>query len=231
MNNNNMKILIVEDDKKLSAFLQKGLREEQFAVDVCRNGANALHFVEINDYDVIILDLMLPGKDGLAVCKELREKSITTPIIMLTAKDTVEDKISGLSEGADDYLTKPFSFAELLARIKALLRRKQDYKEKTLKIKDLELNPWKRTVFRGDKEISLTGKEYALLEYLMRHKGQIVSKSMIIEHVWDMNYEGLSNVVNVYINHLRKKIEIDSKEKLIRTIKGYGYKIDANKKN
>ncbi|MFW6132029.1 MAG: response regulator transcription factor [Candidatus Aminicenantaceae bacterium] len=231
MNNNNMKILIVEDDKKLSAFLQKGLREEQFAVDVCRNGANALHFVEINDYDVIILDLMLPGKDGLTVCKELREQSITTPIIMLTAKDTVEDKISGLSEGADDYLTKPFSFAELLARIKALLRRNQDYKEKTLKIKDLELNPWKRTVFRGDKEISLTGKEYALLEYLMRHKGQIVSKSMIIEHVWDMNYEGLSNVVNVYINHLRKKIEIDSKEKLIRTIKGYGYKIDANKKD
>lgn len=231
MNKKKMKILIVEDDKKLSTFLQKGLREEQFAVDVCRNGIDAVHWANINDYDVIILDIMLPGKGGLEVCRELREKSITTPIIMLTAKDTLEDKISGLTEGADDYLTKPFSFAELLARIKALLRRSQDYKEKTLRVSDLELNPWKRTVFRSGQEISLTGKEYALLEYLMRNKGRIVSKSMIIEHVWDMNYEGLSNVVNVYINHLRKKIDKDTQNKIIHTIRGYGYKIDEDKKD
>jgi two-component system copper resistance phosphate regulon response regulator CusR len=226
MNKKKMRLLVVEDDIKLAAFLKKGLEEEQFAVDVCRNGADALHFVEVNDYDVIILDIMLPGKDGLTICKEIREKSITLPIIMLTAKDTVEDKISGLSGGADDYLTKPFSFEELLARIKALLRRSQDYKEKTLKVKDLELNPWKRRVTKKGEEISLTGKEYALLEYLMRNKGRIVSQSMIIEHVWDMNYEGLSNVVNVYINHLRKKVDRDPKEKIIHTIRGYGYKIN-----
>jgi heavy metal response regulator len=231
MNKNKMKVLIVEDDKKLSTFLQKGLREEQFAVDVCRNGTDAVYWAQVNDYDVIILDIMLPGKDGIQICRELRENSITVPIIMLTAKDTVEDKISGLSEGADDYLTKPFSFAELLARIKALLRRSQDYKEKTLRVCDLELNPWDRTVSRKGQEITLTGKEYALLEYLMRNKGRVVSKSMIIEHVWDMNYEGLSNVVNVYINHLRKKIDKDFEKKLIHTIRGYGYKIDEDKKN
>jgi len=231
MNNNQMKTLIVEDDKKLSSFLKKGLREEQFAVDVCRNGTDAVHMVTVNNYDVIILDIMLPGKDGIEVCKELRKNSITTPVIMLTAKDTVEDKINGLSEGADDYLTKPFSFAELLARIKALLRRSQDYKEKTLRVSDLELNPWNRTVSRQGQEISLTGKEYALLEYLMRNKGRVVSQSMIIEHVWDMNYEGLSNVVNVYINHLRNKIDKDFKQKLIQTIRGYGYKIDEDKKD
>ncbi len=226
-----MRILIVEDDKKLSAFLQKGFREEQFAVDICRNGTEAVYYIEVNDYDLIILDIMLPGKDGIAVCKEIREKSITTPIIMLTAKDTLEDKINGLSEGADDYLTKPFSFEELLARIKALLRRSQDYKGKILKINNLELNPWKRTVLRRGKKISLTGKEYALLEYLMRNRGRMVSKSMIIEHVWDMNYDGLSNVVNVYINHLRKKIDKDFNKKLIHTIRGYGYKIDEDKKD
>jgi len=231
MNTNKMKLLIVEDDRKLSSFLEKGLKEEQFAVDVCRNGADAVYWAQVNDYDVIILDIMLPGKDGIEVCRELRKKSIATPIIMLTAKDTVEDKINGLSEGADDYLTKPFSFAELLARIKALLRRSQEYKENTLKVNDLELDPWNRKVLRGGKEISLTGKEYALLEYLMRNQGRIVSKSMIIEHVWDMNYEGLSNVVNVYINHLRKKVDKNFKNRLIQTVRGYGYKIDEDKKD
>jgi len=226
-----MRILVVEDDIKLSAFLKKGLEEEQFAVDVCRNGIDALHFMGVNDYDVVILDIMLPGKDGLTICKEIRERSINTPIIMLTAKDTVEDKISGLSEGADDYITKPFSFEELLARIKALIRRSQDYKVKVLKVKDLELDPWKRKVTKKGKEISLTGKEYALLEYLMRNKGRVVSQSMIIEHVWDMNYEGLSNVVNVYVNHLRKKTGRDSGDKIIHTVRGYGYRIDEDKKD
>lgn len=223
-----MRILIVEDDKKVGAFLQKGLREEQYAVDVCTNGIDALYYAQINTYDVIILDVMLPGKDGFTVCREMRQNSILTPIIMLTAKDSVEDKVIGLSEGADDYLTKPFSFEELLARIRALLRRSQDYKTKALKVGDLEMEPLRHLVTRSGKKINLTGKEYALLEYLMRNKGRVVTQSMIIEHVWDMNYEGISNVVNVYISHLRKKIDKNAKIKLIHTIRGYGYKIDEN---
>lgn len=223
-----MRILIVEDDKKVGAFLQKGLREEQYAVDVCTNGIDALYYAQINTYDVIILDVMLPGKDGFTVCREMRQNSILTPIIMLTAKDSVEDKVIGLSEGADDYLTKPFSFEELLARIRALLRRSQDYKTKALKVGDLEMEPLRHLVTRSGKKINLTGKEYALLEYLMRNKGRVVTQSMIIEHVWDMNYEGISNLVNVYISHLRKKIDKNAKIKLIHTIRGYGYKIDEN---
>lgn len=225
-----MRILIVEDDQKLGTFLQKGLKEENYAVDVCRNGNDALYYAQVYNYDVIVLDLMLPGKDGMSVCRELRENSILTPIIMLTAKDTLEDKISGLSKGADDYLTKPFSFAELLARIRALFRRNQDYKGDILKVGDLKMDLIQRKVTRGGKEISLSGKEYALLEYLMRNKGRIVTEWMILEHVWDMNYEGTSNVVNVYINHLRKKIDHGEKIKLIHTLRGYGYKIDENQK-
>lgn len=223
-----MRILIVEDDKKVGAFLQKGLREEHYAVDVCRNGEDAVYYAQINTYDVIILDIMLPGKDGFTVCRELRQSSILTPIVMLTAKDTIEDKVCGLSEGADDYLTKPFSFAELLARIHALLRRNQDYRTKILRAGDLELDPVRHLVTRSGKKINLTGKEYALLEYLIRNRGRIVTQSMIIEHVWDMNYDGTSNVVNVYINHLRKKIDEDSDVKLIHTSRGHGYKIDEN---
>lgn len=223
-----MRILIVEDDKKLAAFLKRGLEEEHYAVDVCGNGVEAVYYAQLNPYDIIILDILLPGKDGFTVCKELREKSIFTPIIMLTAKDSIEDKVTGLSEGADDYITKPFSFEELLARIRALLRRSQDYKTKVLKVGDLELDPFKRSVTRGRKKIDLTGKEYALLEYLMRNKGRVVTQSMIIEHVWDMNYEGLSNIVNVYITRLRKKIDEDFEIKLIQTIRGHGYKIDEN---
>jgi len=223
-----MRILIVEDDKKVGAFLQKGLREEHYAVDVCRNGADALYIAQVNTYDVIILDVMLPGKDGFTVCREMRQNSIPTPIIMLTAKDSIEDKVIGLSEGADDYLTKPFSFEELLARIRALLRRSQDYKTKILKAGDLEMDPLRHLVTRSGKKINLTGKEYALLEYLLRNKGRVVTQSMIIEHVWDMNYEGISNVVNVYVNHLREKIDKNAKVKLIHTIRGHGYKIDEN---
>jgi DNA-binding response OmpR family regulator len=221
-----MRILIVEDDRKVGAFLQKGLREEQYAVDVCRDGEEALEWASINSYDVIVLDIMLPKKDGFAVCRELRQKGVLTPILMLTAKDSVEDKVSGLTEGADDYLTKPFSFEELLARIRALLRRTQDYKTKALRVGDLELDPIKRQATRAGKQIPLSGKEYALLEYLMRNKGRVVTESMIVEHVWDMNYEGTSNIVNVYINYLRKKIDSESEVKLIRTMRGHGYTID-----
>ncbi len=224
-----MRILIVEDDRKVGAFLQKGLREEQYAVDVCRDGEEALEWASINSYDVIVLDIMLPKKDGFAVCRELRQKGVLTPILMLTAKDSVEDKVSGLTEGADDYLTKPFSFEELLARIRALLRRTQDYKTKALRVGDLELDPIKRQATRAGKQIPLSGKEYALLEYLMRNKGRVVTESMIVEHVWDMNYEGTSNIVNVYINYLRKKIDSESEVKLIRTIRGHGYTIDESR--
>jgi two-component system, OmpR family, copper resistance phosphate regulon response regulator CusR len=226
--NKYMRILIVEDDRKVGAFLEKGLKEENYAVDLCRTGDEALYEAQINSYDVIILDIMLPGEDGFTICRKLREKSILTPIIMLTAKDNLEDKIIGLTEGADDYLTKPFSFEELLARIRALFRRNQDYKTGKLSVGDLVLDPIKRTVTRAGKNILLSGKEYALLEYLMRNKSRILSQSMIIEHVWDRNYDGASNVVNVYINHLRDKIDKDFKVKLIKTMRGHGYKIDEN---
>ncbi len=225
---NDMRLLIVEDDKKVGAFLERGLKEENYAVDVCRNGADALYLAQVNPYDVIILDIMLPGKDGFSVCRELRDRGVLTPIIMLTAKDTLDDKVQGLTVGADDYLTKPFSFEELLARIRALLRRSQDYKTKALHVGDLEMDPVRRLVTRGAQKIMLTGKEYALLEYLMRNQGRVLSQSMIIEHVWDMDYEGASNIVNVYINHLRRKIDRDFPVKLIKTVRGHGYQIDED---
>jgi DNA-binding response OmpR family regulator len=226
--NRPMRILIVEDDKKVGGFLKKGLEEEQYAVDICRNGSDALYMAQINPYDVIILDIMLPGKDGFTVCREIRENSILTPILMLTAKDEIKDKVTGLSEGADDYLTKPFSFEELLARIQALLRRSQDYKSGILEAGDLKLDPLRRIVTRSGKRIYLTGKEYALLEYLMRNRGRTVTPSMILDHVWDMNYVGTSNVVNVYINHLRNKIDRDREVKLIKTVRGHGFRIDED---
>lgn len=221
-----MRILIVEDDKKVAGFIRKGLQEEHYAVDVCYDGEEALFQAEVNDYDLIILDVMLPRKNGFEVCREIRHNSILTPVLMLTAKDQLNDKIKGLNEGADDYLTKPFAFDELLARIRALLRRTQEYKTKTLTVGELQLDPVSRKITRADKTISLTGKEYALLEYLMRNKGRIITQTMIIEHVWDMNYEGLSNVVNVYINHLREKIDRGFSKKYIHTVRGVGYKID-----
>ncbi len=220
-----MKILVVEDDKKVGGFLERGLREEQYAVDLCRDGQEAVHLASVNSYDVIILDIMLPQKNGFEVCRELRRKSVLTPILILTAKDTLEDKISGLSEGADDYLTKPFSFEELLARIRALMRRDKDYKTGVLSAGDLRLDPNRRAVKRGKKTIELTGKEYALLEYLLRNKGRIVTQTQIIEHVWDRNYVGTSNIVNVYLNRLREKIDHGHEIKLIKTIRGIGFTI------
>ncbi len=219
---------MVEDDKRVGGFLKRGLEEENYAVDVCLNGSDALHMAQMTPYDVIILDIMLPGKDGFTVCREMRHHSILAPVLMLTAKDTKEDIVTGLSEGADDYLTKPFSFEELLARIQALLRRSQDYKAPALKAGDLELDPLRRTVVRAGKMIDLTGKEYALLEYLLRNKGRIVTASMILEHVWNIDYVGSSNIVNVYLNHLRNKIDKDFEIKLIQTVRGHGYRIDED---
>ncbi len=226
-----MRILLVEDDKNIAGFIKKGLTEENYAVDVFYDGEDGAYWAKENDYDLIILDIMLPKKDGIEVCKEIRRKNIITPIIMLTAKDTIEDKIKGLDEGADDYLTKPFSFEELLARVRALLRRTQKYKTKTLKVADLELDPAMRKVTRAGKEITLTGKEYALLEYMMRNKERVLTEVMIIEHIWDINYDPMTNVVNVYIHHLRQKIDKGFEKKLIYTIRGSGYVIKEGDKN
>jgi len=223
-----MRILIVEDDRKVAEFLKKGLKEEQYAVDVCADGDEGLFQAQVNEYDLIILDVMLPKKNGFAVCREIRSSAILTPILMLTARDQVEDRVKGLQEGADDYLPKPFAFEELLARIKALLRRNQDYKTRNLAVGDLEMDPISRKVTRQGKSISLTGKEYALLEYLLRNKGRTITQTMIIEHVWDMDFDGLSNVVNVYINHLREKIDKGFSRKYIHTVRGVGYKIDES---
>lgn len=225
-----MRLLIVEDDKKVGGFLERGLREERYTVDLCRDGEEALHLARSEDYDVIILDIMLPGKDGFAVCEELRDRGVLTPILMLTAKDSLEDKVSGLGTGADDYLTKPFSFEELLARIQALMRRDKDYKAGVLKAADLELDPVRRSVSRGGVSIELTGREYALLEYLLRNKGRIVSQTQIIDRVWGGDYLGTSNVVNVYLNRLREKIDKGFEPKLIKTVRGIGYTIDEEKK-
>ena len=223
-----MRILIAEDDKKVAGFLKKGLKEENYALDLCYDGNEAVFRAKTNEYDLIILDIMLPLKNGFAVCQEIRETGSLTPILMLTARDHLEDKVKGLQVGADDYLTKPFAFEELLARIQALLRRTQQYKTQNLKVGDLEMDPVSRKVTREDKTISLTGKEYALLEYLLRNKGRVVTQTMIIDHIWDMDYEGLSNVVNVYINHLREKIDKGFSRKYIHTVRGSGYKIDEN---
>ena len=221
-----MRILLVEDDKKLAGYLQKGLVEEQYAIDVYHDGPSGLYWAKEFDYDLIILDIMLPGKDGMMVCKEIREKGIVTPILMLTAKDTTEDKVKGLDIGADDYLAKPFSFDELLARIRALLRRSSHYthqKTQTLKVADLELDPVSHKVSRAGNKIILTGKEYALLEYLMRNTGRIVTETNIIDHVWDMQSEPFTNVVNVYIHYLRNKVDKGFEKKLIHTVRTIGY--------
>jgi DNA-binding response OmpR family regulator len=223
-----MRLLIVEDDKKVGRFLQRGLEEEHYAVELVRNGNDALYYASANEYDVIILDIMLPGKDGLAVCRELRKKLIITPIIMLTALDSIEDKVSGLSEGADDYLTKPFSFEELLARIRALMRRDKDYKAGTLTAGELGLDPLKREVTLNGKPVELTGKEYSMLEYLLRNKGRVLSPVKILEHVWGMADIRDRNILNVYINRLREKIDRPLGKNVIRTVRGYGYKIENN---
>ncbi len=218
-----MRVLLVEDDKKVAGFIKKGLTEEQYAVDVFYDGEDGTFWATEHEYDIIILDIMLPRKSGIEVCKELRTKHILAPIIMLTVKDTVEDKIKGLDVGADDYLTKPFSFDELLARIRALLRRSQQYKTPTLSIADLEFDPASRKVTRAGQEMILTGKEYALLEYLLRNKGRVLSETRIAAHVWDLEHDPGTNVVNVYIHHLRNKIDKGFDKKLIHTIRGVGY--------
>jgi len=218
-----MKILVVEDEERVAQFIQKGLKEEGHAVDVAYDGEDGGFLAEVNDYDLIILDLMLPKKNGLQTCKEIRDHGVNTPVLMLTARDSVEDKVRGLDAGADDYLAKPFAFEELLARVRALLRRQSESKTPTLKIADLELDPMSRQVTRSGKPIRLTTKEYALLEYLLRNPKKVLSRTLIGEHVWDMNFDPESNVIDVYVSHLRTKVDKGFEPPLIHTLRGQGY--------
>jgi len=220
-----MTILVVEDEIKITRFIKKGLEMEHYTVDTAYDGEEALDKIEINDYDLIILDIMLPKINGIEVCAKVREKKIEAPIIMLTAKDTVDDRIKGLDAGADDYLVKPFAFGELLARIRALLRREKTTKATKLKVGDLVLDPATHEVFRGDKEIELSSKEYRLLDYMMRRPGNVCTRTMIGEHIWGYNFNDDSNVIDVYISYLRKKIDTGFNKKLIHTIRDVGYKI------
>jgi len=218
-----MRILVVEDEKKLASFIRRGLKENKYAVDLAENGDKGLFMAEVNPYDLIILDIMLPGRDGISICRELRKKNNNVPILMLTARDDVKDKITGLDSGADDYLTKPFAFGELLARVRALMRRKTNTKTTKLKVADLELDQLTHKASRAGKNIELTSTEYALLEYLMLNANQVVTRTMISEHVWNDDFDSFSNVINVYVNYLRKKIDSDFKKKLIHSIRGTGY--------
>jgi DNA-binding response OmpR family regulator len=219
-----MQILIVEDEKKIANFLRRGLLEESYSVDVANDGEEALYKISINEYDLILLDILLPKINGLEVCKKIREDNLKTPIILLTAKDSQMDKIIGLDAGADDYLTKPFSFGELAARIRAIFRRGNKSNPPILLFDQLTLNPATRVATRNGTEIRLTTKEYALLEYFMRNPNRLLTKTELLEHVWDYNYDGLSNIVETYIKYLRKKLHTSPKVKeLIHTLRGSGY--------
>jgi heavy metal response regulator len=218
-----MRVLVVEDEKKVASFIKRGLEEEQFTVDVAYDGEEGLFMAENNPYDIILMDLMLPKKDGLTVIQELRAKEISTPVLSLTAKDTVEDIVAGLDIGSDDYLTKPFAFTELLARVKALVRRSTKDRGAEIYFADLRLDPVSHKVWRANQEIDLTAKEYALLEYFMRNPNQVLTRAMIAEHVWDYAFDSFTNIIDVYVNYLRKKIDRDFEKKLIHTVRGVGY--------
>jgi len=218
-----MRILVVEDEKKVASFIKRGLEEENYAVDVAYDGEEGLYMAENAPYDLIIMDIMLPKRDGLSVIKELRTKDIASPVLCLTAKDKVEDIVSGLDSGSDDYLTKPFAFAELLARVRALLRRQKQDRGAELYFADLRLDPVTHKVWRSGNEIDLTAKEYALIEYFMRNPNQVLTRTMIAEHVWDYSFDSFTNIIDVYVNYLRKKIDKDYTKKLIHTVRGVGY--------
>jgi DNA-binding response OmpR family regulator len=222
-----MRILVVEDEPDAATMLAKGLREQSYAVDVAVDGVQALEQAYVNEYDIFILDVLLPGKTGLDVCRELRESGTTTPILMLTARDSVPDRVAGLDAGADDYLPKPFHFDELLARVRALLRRGPTLNSPVMAIDDLLIDTRTRRVSRRASPIQLTSREYALLEYLARRADEVVSRAAIVEHVWDDNYDSVSNLVEVYIQRLRRKIDDDHERKLIRTRRGSGYTLTA----
>ncbi len=224
-----MRLLLVEDEPRVARFVAKGLREQSYAVDVAVDGEDALFRISINDYDLVILDVMLPKKDGFAVCRELRQHNIQIPVLMLTARDAVDDRVQGLDSGADDYLVKPFEFKELLARVRALLRRKQtSLRSDILQIADLTLNMANHTASRNGQRINLTAKEYALLEFFVVRAGQLLGREAIAEHVWDDSFDPASNVIDVYVRRLRRKIDEGYSPTLIHTRRGEGYLLSAN---
>lgn len=224
-----MRILVVEDEKRIADFLGRGLQGAGYAIDVAQDGAMAVQFTNDTDYDLVILDLGLPDIDGLKVLERIRNRRTGPPVLILSARGQVDDRVKGLEHGADDYLTKPFAFVELLARVRALLRRGQPSPEK-LQVADLSLDVTRRKVLRGNETIELAPKEFGILEYMMRNKGRPLSRTMIVEHVWDMDYDGLTNIVDVYIRHLRSKIDDRWTVKLIHTVRGIGYMIEAQEK-
>jgi len=222
-----MRILVVEDDRAVASFVKKGLESEQYAVDVTGDGEDAEKLVGEVDYDLVILDLVLPKIDGLEVLKQIRSRKPSPPVLILSGRSRVEDRVKGLDLGADDYLTKPFSFSELSARVRALLRRSPSSIDIVLRVGDLELDRAERLVRRAGRRIDLTPREFALLEYLMRNAGRSVTRAMIIEHVWNFSFDTMTNVVDVYINYLRKKVDQDFDHKLIRTVRNVGYELGA----
>jgi len=224
-----VRILVVEDERRIAVFIKRGLEEEHYAVDVAYDGEEALDWADVVDYDLIVLDVLLPKKDGIQVCRELRAQGNRAPILMLTARDAVEDRVRGLDSGADDYLVKPFAFQELLARIRALLRRRGEVKTTHLQVGDLVLDTITHRATRSGRVIELTAREYALLEFLMRHPGQVLSRTQIAEHVWNYDFYSTSNIVDVYIRYLRRKVDEGFDVKLIETVRGVGYRIEADK--
>jgi heavy metal response regulator len=222
-----MRLLVVEDEKKVSSFIKKGLEEEGYAVDLASDGETGLMMGLDGVHNLIILDVNLPRMDGLSVLQQLRKKKVTTPVLLLTVRAAIEDKVLGLDTGADDYLTKPFSFQELLARVRALLRRRTEAEPPLLRVADITLDPARRLVFRGQEKIELTTKEFALLGYFMRNPGRVLTRTMIAEHVWDYDFDPMTNVIDVYVNYLRKKIDSGREAKLIHTVRGAGYVLQA----
>ena len=222
-----MRFLLVEDEPRVARFIARGLREQGYAIDTAPDGDEAMFKASISEYDLIILDVMLPRKNGFDVCKALRAAGTKSPILMLTARDAIDDRVKGLDSGADDYLTKPFDFKELLARLRALLRRANDLRPEILRVADLTLNTANHSVVRSGKSISLTAKEYSLLEFFMLREGRLVSRSEIAEHVWDENFDPFSNVIDVYVRRLRKKIDENFDPPLIHTRRGEGYILSA----
>lgn len=226
-----MRILLVEDEPSAAKMLAKGLREAAYAVDVVMDGNAALYQISIYDYDLIILDVMLPSKDGFEVCREMRASGSSIPVLMLTARDVVDDRIAGLDSGADDYLTKPFDFGELLARARALLRRGEALRPEILVVADLEIDTRSRRVKRAGRDIQLTGKEYALLEYFARNTDRVLGRAEIAEHVWDENFDAFSNLIEVYVQRLRRKIDDEHEAKLFQTKRGEGYILTSVNEN
>ena len=222
-----MRLLVVEDEKKVASFIKQGLEEEGYAVDVALDGEKGLEMALDPVHDLIILDISLPKMDGLQVLKNLRQQKVNTPVLLLTVRATIEDKVLGLDAGADDYLTKPFAFQELVARVRALMRRRAEAEPALLQVADLILDPARRVVSRGGEKIELTAKEFALLEYFMRNPGRVLTRTLMIEHVWSYDFDTMTNIVDVYVNYLRKKIDSGREPKLIHTVRGVGYVLKA----